>query len=122
SPQLDEHVRKLHSLIRREAGTEELEKLTLTLTEAIGALDRPGGMASLAMASGPMLAHRPGTQPQEPAREVEDPRMRSILAALVGELRRDTELTEQADALDSKLAAPLNNAQLTDVLASLTEL
>ncbi|HEY0941494.1 MAG TPA: diguanylate cyclase [Steroidobacter sp.] len=123
SPQLDEHVRKLHSLIRREAGSEELEKLTPTLTEAISALDRSGGMASLAMASGPMPAHRPDSQPQEPARDgAEDPRIRSILAALVGELRRDSELIEQADALDSKLAAPLNTAQLTDVLAALTEL
>lgn len=123
SPQLDEQVRKLHSLVRREARAEELERLTPTLTEAISALDRPASMAAIAMASGPMLAHRPGNPRQEPAHDaVEDPRLRVILAALVSELRRDTELAEQADALDARLAAPLNNAQLADVLASLTEL
>jgi diguanylate cyclase len=123
SPQLDEQVRRLHSLIRREAGIEELEKLTPTLTEAIGALDRPASMAALAMASGPMPAHRPGNpQPEPPRDTAEDPRVRSILAGLISELRRDTELVGQADALDSRLAAPLNNTQLADVLASLTEL
>lgn len=119
APQLDEQIRKLQSLVRRETTTDELEKITPALTDAISALDRP-----VAMSTGSMVAHQPVKPPQDPPREhlVDDQRLRSILAALVAELRRDSELIEQADALDSKLAAPLNNTQLTDVLTSLTDL
>lgn len=118
SPQLDEQIRKLQAVVRREVVAEELEKLTPALTEAIGALG-PGPLAT-----GPMHAHQSIKPPQDPPRErpVDDQRLRSILAALLTELRRDSELIQQADALDSKLAEPLSNAQLSDVLASLTEM
>ena len=123
APQLDEQVRRLQTLVRRETTTAELEKLTPALTDTIGALDRPGVM-TIATSTGSMLAQPPVKQPQEPAREtfVDDQRVRSILAALLAELRRDPELIEQADALDAQLAAPLSNAQLPDVLASLTDM
>lgn len=100
---LDEQLRKLQSVIRRETTPEELEQLTPALTDAIGALDHP--------------------LPPEPAPDVmNDERLRSILGALLLELRRDAELVEQADAVDAKLAAALTNEHLPDVLASLTDM
>lgn len=99
APQLDQQIRKLQAVIRREATAEELEKLTPALTEAIGALDPPVGAAP-----------------------VDDSRLRSVLITLLAELRRDTELAERVDTLESKLAGPLTSAQLPDVLAILTEL
>lgn len=131
APQLDEQIRRLQSVVRRETNANELEKLTPTLTEAIGALNRP-----VTMATGPMAAYQPlKTQPQqrhqiqppqaqEPARDsiADDQKLRSSLATLLVELRRDTELAEQADALDARLASPLTHDQLAEVLASLTEL
>ncbi|MDY6948367.1 MAG: diguanylate cyclase [Pseudomonadota bacterium] len=123
APQLDEQVRKLQSVVRREATIAELEKITPALTDAISALDRPGVM-TVATATGSMLAQPPAKSAQEPAREtsVDDQRLRSILAALLAELRRDPELIEQADLLDTRLAATLTTAQLPDILASLTDM
>jgi diguanylate cyclase len=123
SPQLDEQIRNLQSIVRRETQTEELERLTQPLTDAIGALDGPVGMST-----GSMHAHRPAQLPTKPqpsaARDTvaDDQRVRSILAALLAELRRDAELVEPANALDAKLAAPLTSTQLSEVLASLTDL
>jgi hypothetical protein len=123
APQLDEQVRRLQAVVRRETTTAELEKLTPPLTDAIGALDRPGTLTNMT-STGSMIAQQPVKPQQEPPREtiVDDQRVRSILAALLAELRRDHELIEQADELDAKLAAPLTNAQLSDVLASLTDM
>lgn len=103
SPQLDEQIRNLQAVIRGAATTEDLVKLTPALSEAIGALDHP-------------VQAPPAIPP------VDEQRLRSILAAMIVELRRDTELVEQADVLDAKLATPLSNAELLDVLASLTDL
>jgi diguanylate cyclase len=124
APQLDEQVRKLQSVVRRECTTEELDKLTPALTDAIGAVDRGATMTTIATSTGSMAAQQPARQQQDLPRPaaVDDQRVRSILAALLAELRRDAELIEQADALDTKLAAPLTNTQLSDVLASLTDL
>ncbi|WP_116807382.1 GGDEF domain-containing protein [Steroidobacter cummioxidans] len=102
APPLDEQIRKLQSVIRREATAEELEQLTPALTDAIGALDHPLPAPTMAA--------------------VNDEQLRSILAALLVELRRDTELVEQADALDAKLSVALTSEQLPEVLGSLTEL
>lgn len=107
APPLDEQIRRLQSVIRRETTAEELEQLTPALTDAIGALDHP--------------LPNPTTD-APPDVIVNDERLRSILAALLVELRRDTELVEQADALDAKLSAVLTNEQLPDVLSSLTDL
>ena len=117
APQLDQQIRKLQALIRREATAEELEKLTPALTEAIGALDPPVGAA-------PVAAEQPIRQPVEIARDVgvEDARLRPIVITLLAELRRDGELAQRVDTLESKLASPLTGAQLPDVLATLTEL
>lgn len=124
APQLDEQVRKLQAVVRRECTTEELDKLTPALTDAIGAVNRTATMTTVATSTGSMAAQQPARQQQDLPRPVavDDQRVRSILAALLSELRRDAELIEQADALDTKLAAPLTNTQLSDVLASLTDL
>ncbi|GFE81825.1 hypothetical protein GCM10011487_38250 [Steroidobacter agaridevorans] len=107
APPLDEQLRKLQAVIRRETTAEELEKLTPALTEAIGALDHP--------------LPPPLTNPSDDG-VASDERLRSILGALLLELRRDAELVEQADALDQKLSAALTSEQLPDVLATLTDM
>jgi diguanylate cyclase len=104
APPLDEQLRKLQAVIRRETTAEELEKLTPALTDAIGALDHPLPPPALGDVS------------------ANDERLRSILGALLLELRRDAELIEQADAVDQKLAAELTNEQLPEVLTSLTDM
>ena len=110
APPLDEQLRKLQSVIRRETTAAELEQLTPALTEAIGALDHP--------------LPPPVTAAPESSRAaiVNDQRLRSILAALLVELRRDTELVEQADALDARLSSALTDQQLPEVLGALADL
>lgn len=116
APPLDEQLRRLQSVLRRETTAEELEKLTPALTDAIGALDHPLPPSATGTA--------PALQASDPSRDVvvNDEQLRSILAALVGELRRDIELAPQADALDERLSAALTNQQLPEVLTSLTDL
>ncbi|HEY0686739.1 MAG TPA: diguanylate cyclase [Steroidobacter sp.] len=112
SPQLDQQIRKLQAVIRRDAvAADDLEKLTPALTEAIGALDPPVGSA-------PVIAQPAVKHPVE----IDDSRLRSILTALLSELRRDSELAPQVDTLESKIATSLTGAQLPDVLATLTDL
>ncbi len=115
APPLDEQLRKLQAVIRRETTAEELEKLTPALTDAIGALDHPGAAAPAGHSGGAGASDRRDVI-------VNDERLRSILAALVAELRRDIELVAQADVLDEKLSTALTNEQLPDVLTSLTDL
>ncbi|MFC4311575.1 diguanylate cyclase [Steroidobacter flavus] len=110
APPLDEQIRKLQAVIRRETTAEELEKLTPALTDAIGALDHPVPPAPVA-SSTPSQAFA-----------ANDERVRAILAALVAELRRDVELVAQADAIDEKLSPALTAEQLPEVLTSLTDL
>jgi diguanylate cyclase len=119
APPLDDQLRKLQAVIRRETTAAELEKLTPALTDAIGALDHPVPPPPVA---GSPLASTSGKQ--DPSREVlvNDERLRSILAALVAELRQDDELVAQADELDAKLSSALTNEQLPDVLTALTNM
>lgn len=121
APPLDGQLRNLQAVLRRETTAEELEKLTPALTDAIGALDHP--VPPPPVAAGSVVA-APVSPSSEPLRDgaVNDERLRSILAALVAELRRDVELVAQADAIDARLSATLTNEQLPDVLASLTDL
>ncbi|HEY5755220.1 MAG TPA: diguanylate cyclase [Steroidobacter sp.] len=116
APPLDEQLRKLQAVIRREVTAEELEKLTPALTDAIGALDHP-------IPPPPVAASLPGASiDSSGAVLVNDERLRSILAALVAELRQDLELAAQADELDAKLSVALTNEQLPEVLTSLTDM
>lgn len=105
APSLDEQLRKLQAVIRRETTAEELEKLTPALTEAIGALDH----------SLPLPA--PTSQAPNAPRDA----LGKILGALLLELRRDPELQEQANTLDEKLSV-LTDEQLPDVLTTLTDM
>lgn len=107
APPLDEQLRKLQAAIRRETTAEELEKLTPALTEAIGALDHP---------------LPPATSNPSDDSVADDERLRSILGALLLELRRDAELVAQADEVDQKLSGELTNEQLPDVLAALSDM
>lgn len=117
APPLDDQLRKLQAVLRRETTAEELDKLTPALTDAIGALDHP-------LPPAPVTVAVPASPPSDPLRDivVNDEQLRSILAALVAELRQDAELVAQADELDTKLSAALTNQQLPEVLTSLTDL
>jgi len=117
SAQLDEEINKLQKVIRREVSIDELEQITPALTEAIQALDRSAPARPVAAAPATPM------QPDSPrAAIIGDERIRSILAALLAELRRDPELLDQVDALDAKLAASMTRDQLPEVLSSLTEI
>lgn len=107
SPRLDEQLKRLQAAIRRDVSTEELDKLTPALSEAVQSLDD-----SLA----------PLPVPADPPAALCDDRVRGLLSALLGELRRDTELVAQVDAVDAKLTESMTTDQLSDVLASLNEL
>ncbi|WP_293857719.1 GGDEF domain-containing protein [Steroidobacter sp.] len=116
SPQLDEQIRKLQAVVRRDTNIDELAQLTSPLTDAIGALDHPmvappSAVLPAAVATGG------GTRTS-----LDEQRLRAILSALLTELRRDTELLEQSDALDAKLATPLTTERLPEVLETLTDL
>lgn len=117
APLLDDQLRKLQAVLRRETTAEELDKLTPALTDAIGALDHP-------LPPAPVTVAATASPPSDPLRDivVNDEQLRSILAALVAELRQDAELVAQADELDTKLSAALTNQQLPEVLTSLTDL
>jgi diguanylate cyclase len=130
SPQLDEEIRKLQAVIRREATREELEQLTAPLTDAIHALDDS--------ASAPPIVTTPPAQRPVPAPAqvqasalkselstgtiVADERVRALLAAFLAEIKRDSGLAQQADALDTKLGDSITYAQLPEMLSALTDL
>lgn len=132
SAQLDEQIRKLQAAIRRDVTTDELEKITPALTEAIHALDRSGSAPPLAPApvvaaprAAPVAATAPPTHATLTAARdfiAGDESIRAILAALLTELRRDAGLANQIDALDAKLGAPLATEQFPELLSSLTQL
>jgi diguanylate cyclase len=117
APKLDEQIRHLQAVVRREVGTEEIEKLTPALTDAISALDQLPGATPAPMAADPSIKHTPALEAAG-----DDRNLRSILAALLTQLRRDPELSGQADELDARLASPLTWSQLPEVLASLSDL
>jgi diguanylate cyclase len=142
SSRLDEQIKKLQTAIRREATSEELDQITPALTEAIQALDQPAAVTSTpttALAAVATIAPVAATIPapaiaptQAPAATkievastepaVVDDRIRGILAALLGELRRDPTLIDQIDALETKLAGSLTFDEFPVVLSPLTEL
>ena len=125
SPQLDAQIKKLQTTIRRESTSEELDQITRALTEAIQALDHSNTTPLPVLASTPVLptppvaAASPVQVQADPAREAS---VRAILAALLAELRRDTALVDQVDAVDSKLAASMTPDQFPDLLSAVTEM
>ena len=128
SSQLDEQIKKLQTAIRREATSDELDQITPALTQAIQALDQSTAAAPVAAMAPvvpalPIVAAPSPKAPPEPAHEaiLGAERVRTILSALLVDLRRDTELVYRVDALDSKLAA-MTSDQLPEILSSLTEL
>jgi diguanylate cyclase len=117
SPKLDDEIKSLQAALRREPKSEELEKIATALTDAINALDQP-------QASTPVELAQPLPKSADAPREtlVVDDRIRSVLSALLVDLRRDPELVIQVDALDAKLAVSMQSDQLPGILTSLTEL
>lgn len=117
SPRLDGEIKKLQAALRRESTPDELEKITAALTDAINALDQPQSAA-------PDTETENAGKPSDPSLETiaNDEPLRAVLSTLLMELRRDPELTIQADELDAQLANALTRAQLPDVLARLTDM
>ena len=139
SSRLDEQIKRLQTAIRREARVDELDQITPALTEAIQSLDQPVAGAEIPLQRTAAATTSPSTQittstaaPSPAAKPVVDvmpvavtideQRIRAILAALLAELRRDSELIAQIDALDSTLAQPLKTEQLPQVLSSLADM
>ncbi|HMN43508.1 MAG TPA: diguanylate cyclase [Povalibacter sp.] len=117
TPGLDEQIKRLQSALRREVSHDELEKITPALTEAIQALDLSPAASFIATQP---VAVRPAAAP--PLAPRIDERVRVVLVALLVELRRDSSLVSQIDAVDARLGAALSPEQLPDVLSSLMDL
>jgi diguanylate cyclase len=115
SPQLDDDIKRLQTAIRREASSEELDKIAASLTDIIQTLDRSTPAAI------PAAKQLPVAKPESNAIVGED-RIRAVLAAMLAELRRDPELIIKADDLDAQLAKALTREHLPEVLSSLTDL
>jgi diguanylate cyclase len=107
SPRLDEQLKRLQNAIRRDVSTEELDKLTPALSEAIQSLDD---------------SNAPLPVPVEAPVTLNDDRVRALLSALLGELKRDAELVARADEVDAKLTEAMTLDQLSDVLGLLNEM
>jgi diguanylate cyclase len=121
SSRLDEQIKKLQTALRREASSDELEQITPALTDAIQALDQSTTASSL---PAPVTVAAPAKAQPDPPGEatLDDERIRAILSALLVELRRDAELSKQADTLDARLSSSMTAEQLPEVLASLAEM
>lgn len=131
SSQLDEQLKKLQNALRREASSADLDQITPALTDAIGALDQrpaPTPVAAQVPTPAPKAAAATVSAPAptaialDAAPAVVDERVRALLSALLGELRRDPELVKQVDELDTKLSPALKSDELATVLSPLTEL
>lgn len=131
TPALTEAIQALdHSAAARPltAASPQATAAALLARERPVAVATPVAASPVATAAAMMPAPRGvgaepvKTQPEPSGESLDDARVRAILAAMLAELRRDTELVTQIDALDSKLTASLTRDQLPDVLSSLTEL
>jgi diguanylate cyclase len=120
SPRLDEQLKRLQNAIRRDVTIEELEKITPALSDAIQSLD--DSVAPLPIPVPVPVPVPISVAVVTPVALVNDERVRAILSALLGELRRDSELVAQADALDAKLAESMTSDQLSDVLTTINEM
>lgn len=123
SGQLDAQIKALQTALKREAGVDELEKVTAALTDAIARLDTPVAPQSVAppVASAP-AASDTKPQPVPQASPIGDAQVCAAFSALLAELRHDPTLTLQADELDSRLASTLPTAQLPQLVCSITAL
>ena len=127
SPRLDEQIKKLQTAIRRGASADEFEQITPALTDAIQALDQPVAASATAVPAPVALAPPvPTANPEKSRLEsppeviVADERVRSTLATLLAELKRDPELADAVDALDSKVTESMTHDQLAEMLSALT--
>lgn len=126
SPRLDDEIKKLQAAIRREATTDELDKITPTLTDAIQSLDSKSPTPAVVPAP---VAQQPSLPPEPKKGGVEsrdavvdDVGIRATLSALIAELRRDPKLIIQVDALDAMLSKAMTREQFPDVMSALTDI
>jgi len=135
APQLDDELKKLQIAIRRESTSDDLEKITVSLTDAIAALDRSDAAPSAKPAPAAQLDRKPEIKPDsseesgpasplvEGSQDIAgEERIRSVLATLLVELRRDPTLIIEVDALDASLGNVLTRDRLPDSLAALTDI
>ncbi|HEY4366453.1 MAG TPA: diguanylate cyclase [Steroidobacteraceae bacterium] len=114
SPRLDAEIRKLQQALRSQATSDELDQITPTLSDAIQALDHSTPALHV------VATQSTRTQPDAPNEVFDDEQVRATLSAMLVELRRDPELLDQVDALDSKLETGTTRGQLPEILSSLT--
>lgn len=107
SPRLDDQLKRLQNAMRRDVSTEEIDKMTPALSDAIQSLDD---------------SNAPLPVPVEIPVTLNDDRVRALLSALLSELKRDPELVTRADEIDAKLSESMTPDQLSDVLGSLNEM
>jgi diguanylate cyclase len=115
SSQLDTELKKLQTSLRGEVTSEQLDGFMPAITAAINALDDHAPPAAAVPTQAAQTTSQNG-----PA--VVDDRVRATLATMLAELKRDAELSKQAEALDAKLNTALTSDTLPDVLTPLSEL
>lgn len=121
SSRLDQEVKKLQTILRREdARADELEKLMTPLSDAVVALDDKTPIP----VQSAVTAVKAADAKQDIANTSigNDAQIRSTLAALLVELKRDRALAKSVAALDERLATPLTVDKLSPILSSLTEM
>jgi diguanylate cyclase len=143
APKLDDELKKLQIAMRCESTSDELEKLTSSLTDAIGAIDRPatpstsktnsgneqGGFDAKAISNAPADSNSKPSAPNEAqtvrthSQEIEgETAIRAVLASLIADLRRDPALIVEVDALDASLGQTLTRDRLPQLLSALTDI
>lgn len=128
SKRLDEELKHLQSVLRRDIDSDELERITAALTDAIGALDQslagkqpaPAEVAAPPAASAPVVTIAAPSVPSGPL--VDEGRLRAVLATLLAELRRDADLLPHVDRIDAQLNEPMSVTTLPATLSALTDL
>ena len=121
SSRLDQEIKKLQTTLRREdAKADELEKLMTPLSDAVVALDDKAPTP----ASTPVVVVQAVDKKQDTANTPisNDAQIRSTLAALLVELKRDRALAKSVASLDERLATPLTVDKLSPILSSLTDM
>lgn len=114
SQQLDELLRQLQTALKKDAASDELEKFTASLTDAVRALDQRMTNPAVATAPPPAAAARGPL--------ADDTAIRATLAAVLAELRRDEDLAQRADALDVRLTSSIPADALPGTLAEIAGL
>ena len=121
SPQLDDEIRPLQAALRRGAGCDEIERFTTSLTAVLHALDHQTTQP-VAAAAPAGAAWNTASAPAQPDALIGDANIRSTLATVLAELRRDPDLAPRVDEVDARLTASMSATTLPDTLIAVAQL